>query len=62
MGTATLFIESKFTDNSGLVGHIEDVVVEADFQGRRVGKKIIECVINVAKETGQLQDGLGLHR
>ncbi len=52
VGASTLFIESKFIHDGGLVGHIEDVAVAVDFQGQGVGKKIIQYVMNIAKERG----------
>ena len=59
VGASTLFIESKFIHDGGLVGHIEDVAVAADFQGRGVGKKIIQYVMNMAKERGCYKIVLG---
>ena len=38
VGTCTLLIESKFIHDGGIVGHIEDVSVDAKYQGTGVGK------------------------
>ena len=39
VGSTTLFIEQKFIHDGGLVGHIEDVVVRKDYEGRGIGMK-----------------------
>jgi len=39
VGTTTLLIEPKFIHGGGLVGHIEDVVVDKNFQVQRIGEK-----------------------
>ena len=40
VGSTTLFIEQKFIHDGGLVGHIEDVVVRKDYEGRGIGMKL----------------------
>ena len=40
VGSTTLLIEPKFIHNGGLVGHIEDVVVNKEFQGQKIGEEI----------------------
>ena len=52
VGAATLLIESKFIHDGGIAGHIEDVVVRADSQGNKIGKKIMEYLVSVAKDRG----------
>tara|TARA_B110000438_G_scaffold283096_1_gene310771 strand:- start:326 stop:763 length:438 start_codon:yes stop_codon:yes gene_type:complete len=52
VGSTTLLIEHKFIHLGGIVGHIEDVVVNKKFQGLEVGKKIINYVLELAKEYG----------
>lgn len=52
IGTATLILESKFIHNGGIVGHIEDVVVDKNYQGQNIGEKIIRYLLNVAKTNG----------
>ena len=52
VGSATLLIESKFIHNGRRVGHIEDVVVSQDFQGKKIGKNIMDYLIEIAKEQG----------
>lgn len=48
--TASLIIEEKFTHNLSRVGHIEDVVVDADKRGDGYGKQIINKLIDIARE------------
>lgn len=52
VGSTTLFIESKFIHDGGLVGHIEDVVVDKGFQGQKIGEKIMNYLIEIAKNRG----------
>ena len=50
VGMASIFIEQKLLRFGGKVGHIEDVVVDSDFRGKGIGKKLLEHCISVAKE------------
>ncbi len=52
VGSTTLFIEPKFIHQGGLVGHIEDVVVSKEFQGKGIGEKLIEASLEFAKNSG----------
>jgi len=52
VGATTLLIEQKFIHNGGLVGHIEDVVVDKKFQGQKIGEKIIKYILEYAKNRG----------
>jgi glucosamine-phosphate N-acetyltransferase len=52
IGTTTLLIEPKFIHHGGLVGHIEDVVVDKNFQGKKIGEKIIKYVLEFSKNYG----------
>ncbi len=52
VGSATLLIESKFIHDGGLVGHIEDVVVNKECQGQQIGKEIMMYLIKVSKKRG----------
>ena len=52
IGTTTLLVEPKFIHQGGKVGHIEDVVVRKEFQGRKIGQKIIKFVLQIAKNQG----------
>ena len=50
VGTTTLFIEQKFIHDGGLVGHIEDVVVRKDYEGKGIGIKLVASLLEYAKE------------
>jgi len=50
VGSTTLFIEQKFIHDGGLVGHIEDVVVRKDYEGKGIGIKLIMSMLEHAKE------------
>jgi glucosamine-phosphate N-acetyltransferase len=52
VGSTTLIIESKFIHDGGLVGHIEDVVVDKEFQGQKIGEKIMIYLIEITKKRG----------
>ncbi|MHA7734425.1 GNAT family N-acetyltransferase [Nitrosopumilus sp. S6] len=52
VGSTTLLIEQKFIHNGGLVGHIEDVVVDKNFQGQKIGEKIMKYLLEIAKNQG----------
>ena len=48
VGSATLLIEQKFIHNAGRVGHIEDVVVSKEFEGRGIGIKLVTSLLEIA--------------
>ena len=50
VGSTTLLIEQKFIHEGGLVGHIEDVVVNKEFEGHGIGMKLVLSLLDVAKE------------
>ena len=52
VGSTTLLIEQKFIHQGGLVGHIEDVVVDKNFQGQKIGEKIMKYLLEIAKKRG----------
>ncbi|KAF6250858.1 hypothetical protein COO60DRAFT_1464780 [Scenedesmus sp. NREL 46B-D3] len=52
LGTASLIIERKFIHSCGKVGHIEDVVVDAAARGHKVGQRLIDELVCVAKQRG----------
>lgn len=49
VGSTTLLIEPKFIHNGGKVCHIEDVVVNKENQGEKIGKKLILASLEYAK-------------
>lgn len=52
IGAASIIIEQKFIHNGGKVGHIEDVVVAKEFQGKGIGQKIVYSLLNHAQKQG----------
>ncbi|MCE2614388.1 MAG: GNAT family N-acetyltransferase [Nitrosopumilus sp. (ex Thoosa mismalolli)] len=52
VGSTTLLIEQKFIHDGGLVGHIEDVVVDKKFQGQKIGEKIMKFLLEKSKNRG----------
>lgn len=52
IGSTTLIIEQKFIHDGGLVGHIEDVVVSKEHEGKGIGFKIMHAALEHAKSQG----------
>ena len=52
VGATTLLIEQKFIHKGGSVGHIEDVVVDKNFQGQKIGEKIMKYLLEFSKNRG----------
>lgn len=59
VGSTTLLIEQKFIHDGGLVGHIEDVVVDKKFQGQKIGEKIMRFLLEKSKNRGCYKTILG---
>ena len=52
IGTASILIEQKFIHDGGIVGHIEDVAVRKEFQGKGKGQKIVNALLDYAEKQG----------
>lgn len=52
MGTGALVVERKFIHGLGLVGHIEDIAVSRDQQGKKLGLRIIQALDAVGERVG----------
>lgn len=52
IGAASIIIEHKFIHRGGKVGHIEDVVVAREFQGKGIGKEIVQALLKYAQKQG----------
>ncbi len=52
IGAASIIIEQKFIHKGGKVGHIEDVVVSKKFQGKGIGQKIVNALLEYAQKQG----------
>ncbi|KAI7884375.1 acyl-CoA N-acyltransferase [Lichtheimia hyalospora FSU 10163] len=44
VAAGTIFVERKFVHNNGLVGHIEDIAVDGQQQGKKLGLRIIQAL------------------
>nr|ODN90674.1 glucosamine-phosphate N-acetyltransferase [Cryptococcus depauperatus CBS 7841] len=48
----SVVVERKFVRNAGLVGHIEDIAVSKSMQGRKLGLKIIDALVQIGRSRG----------
>ena len=51
-GSASITIENKLLHGCKKVGHIEDVFINPTFRGRGIGKKLIQYLLEFAKNSG----------
>ncbi|EHK96190.1 putative Glucosamine 6-phosphate N-acetyltransferase 1 [Glarea lozoyensis 74030] len=52
VGTGTLIAEKKFLFRLGVQGHIEDISIKKEFQGKGLGKALLAALGEVAKGAG----------
>ncbi|KAG0250008.1 Glucosamine-phosphate N-acetyltransferase-like protein [Mortierella polycephala] len=52
VAAGTVLVERKFIRQLGLVGHIEDIAVAADQQGKKLGLRIIETLKAIGQSQG----------
>jgi GNAT superfamily N-acetyltransferase len=52
VGTGSVLVERKFIRNMGMVGHIEDIAVAKNQQGKKLGLRIIQALDYVAEKVG----------
>ncbi|KAI4152395.1 MAG: hypothetical protein LQ340_002937 [Diploschistes diacapsis] len=52
VGTGGVVVERKFIHGLGLVGHIEDIAVARDQQGKKLGLRMIQALDWVARGVG----------
>lgn len=53
VGTTTLLVEPKFINKGMIVGYIEDVSINKDYEGLGIGRQIVDYVTNYAKTIQQ---------
>ena len=53
IGTTTLLVEPKFINRGMKVGYIEDVSIRKGYEGRGIGRQIVDYVTNYAKTVQQ---------
>lgn len=52
VASGTLFIEKKFIHSGGLVGHMEDIVVDKNYRNNKLGIEMVENLIKRARQQG----------
>src|SRR4029450_3445352 len=52
VGTASLILEHKFIHKGGTIGHIEDVAVHPNHEGKGVGSAVVTFLVEVARQSG----------
>ena len=52
IGSITIIIEHKIIHGFSKVGHIEDVVVDINYRGQKLGKKLINYAVGLCKDKG----------
>ncbi|KAK7050497.1 glucosamine 6-phosphate N-acetyltransferase [Favolaschia claudopus] len=52
VGAGTVFIERKFLRGLGSVGHIEDIAVDKQQQGKKLGIRIIQALTHISENIG----------
>ncbi|KAL8296271.1 hypothetical protein RB600_001651 [Gaeumannomyces tritici] len=52
VGTGGLIVERKIVHNLGSVGHIEDIAVAKDQQGKKLGLRIIQALDYISERVG----------
>ena len=52
VGTGTVFMEKKFLRGLSTVGHIEDIAVDKNQQGKKLGLRIIQALTSISEALG----------
>ncbi|KAJ7182756.1 acyl-CoA N-acyltransferase [Mycena crocata] len=52
VGAGSLFVERKFLRGLGSVGHIEDIAVDKQQQGKKLGIRIIQALTHISESGG----------
>ncbi|KAJ4474321.1 acyl-CoA N-acyltransferase [Lentinula aciculospora] len=52
VGMGSVFIERKFLRGLGSVGHIEDIAVDKNQQGKKLGLRIIQALTCISENSG----------
>jgi glucosamine-phosphate N-acetyltransferase len=51
LAAGTLCIEPKFIHRCSKLGHIEDIVVHRDYRNKKLGTRMIDFLVNLARES-----------
>ena len=52
VAVGTILVERKFVHKNGLVGHIEDIAVNSNQQGKKLGLRIIQALKFIGAQRG----------
>ena len=52
IGSGTIWMEPKLIRNYGKVAHLEDIVIDKKYRGMGLGKKLLEHLLEIAKNEG----------
>jgi len=52
VGAGGIFLERKFLRGLGRVGHIEDIAIASEMQGKKLGLRIIQALTHISEEVG----------
>lgn len=52
VGVGSVFMERKFLRGLGVVGHIEDIAVDKNMQGHKLGLRIIQALTAISEGQG----------
>ena len=52
VGAGGIFLERKFLRGLGRVGHIEDIAIAREMQGKKLGLRIIQALTHISEEVG----------
>jgi glucosamine-phosphate N-acetyltransferase len=52
VSTGGVFLERKFLRGLGRVGHIEDIAVAREMQGKKLGLRLIQALTHISEEVG----------
>ncbi|KAI8092147.1 acyl-CoA N-acyltransferase [Gilbertella persicaria] len=52
VAVGTILVERKFVHKNGLVGHIEDIAVNSNQQGKKLGLRIIQALKYIGAQRG----------
>jgi len=52
VGTGSIFIEKKFLRGLGSVGHIEDMAVIKEMQGKKLGLRLVQTLTSISEKMG----------
>ena len=50
LGTGTLFIEDKMTYGGCKMGHIENILIDTNYRGQKLGERLVKYLLNIAEE------------